>query len=184
MVHLTDTDGVARDNAAGMLLDFIEQMEQNGNDGLGTSHSPEFIKLVYQEDIFNLYFVAERPINDYVKANSASANVYGWAMISKTLYRMEKVWLQSRKISRNPCLDLCFKRPDRSNAKNEVCFLEMDRVDITTPWSNCQGNQFLPRNSDEDVVLSQMPHVSNQDRNLSMTLGGLLIANVLLYFGA
>jgi len=64
-----------------MLLDFIEQMEQNGKDGLGLSHCPEFIKLTFNGSTFNLWFWAERPVLDYIKAKTAAANMLGWAML-------------------------------------------------------------------------------------------------------
>jgi len=97
---------------------------------------------------------------------------------------MEAVWTTTRRITRSPCLALCFKRSGRTIESNSVCFLEMDRVDWRTKWCNSKQNQFLPRNCDEAAILHQLKDKGNETQNLNLTLGGFLNQALHLYFGA
>ena len=88
----------------------------------GIQMCPEFVKLTFNGTIINLWFKADRPLIDFLKADSASCNAVGWTMLQQALVAMETYWRETKLISRNPNLSFIFKKPGVKWDNNGLSF--------------------------------------------------------------
>ena len=83
---------VAREKLALNILSVKTQMEEHGEENKGLGLCPRFKKLIYNSDVINLWFEANIPIQDFLRAESAACNAVGWTMLQQALVEMEKWW--------------------------------------------------------------------------------------------
>ena len=97
----------------------------------------------------NMWFEADKPVIDFLKAESASCNAVGWTMLQAALVQMENFWRTTQLITRNPNLAFIFKKPGVRWDMNGLSFFFVDLYDYDEKFVNSEQNIFSPRNSDE-----------------------------------
>ena len=130
------------------LLEFINQME-------GTGNHPELLDLTTDGYTFNLYFKARRPLTDYFNCDNAAQVLAGLFYLKECLRSLEQYWLKHEMITRNPLLQLMFKRDNDKVNSEGVCFLLNDQVGLHEDFDNRFNNPWLPAPKDLPSLLKQ-----------------------------
>ena len=143
-------------------------MEKHGGKN-GARCCPIFGALRHHQDQWNLIFAAYSPILDMIKSSCAWTNVTGMVLMGGYFKQEERLWINSKMISRTPHCGLAWRISPQSKDAAGVSLLEMNRDDWDATYHNYFNWPWAPSQADIPAMLAKMSTVSMIHINISLT---------------